>query len=83
LGSPPLGRRTRRERNLLAADSVHESCEPCRRERNAAEGPPERDLADLDPLADRDLFFSLEQRDLPDFLQIEPDRVLAGRRRGR
>ena len=70
------------ERDLLAAHPIHQGQELARGERHAAQGAPERDLADLDALAERDLFRGLQERDLADLLEVEADRVLRGRGRG-
>ena len=70
------------ERDLLVTDPIHEREQLRGGVGHAAEGPAQRDLADLDSLTDRDLLLGLEQGDLADLLQVEAHRILSrgGRR---
>ena len=51
--------------------------------RDAGQTPTQRDLPHLDPPADLDLLAGGQERDLPDLLQIQSDRVFALRGKGR
>src|SRR5439155_11079446 len=70
------------EGHLLLPDALDQGPKVSGRHGDRPQGPPQGDLAGLDPLTDRDLFLGLEQRNLADFLEIQPDRILA-RSRGR